>query len=125
MQAGRSTRNATTTKVLRARDRIRTCDLRFRKPTLYPLSYTGILAGMSLTPRIDKGPSEVLRALATGSEDDLREALHFQREAFRAEFGCYPEECEIIDPTDPRHPDHPDYRPDGDPEGTPDGTDAG
>jgi hypothetical protein len=94
--------------VLRARDRIRTCGLFLRREALFPLSYTGILSSMSLTPRFDKGPSEVLRALSTGG--DLREALDFQRESFRAEFGCYPEECEVIEPDDPRHTQHPDYR---------------
>lgn len=42
--------------------------------------------------RMDKGPQEVLRALATGTPDQLAEALAFQRESFRAKFGRYPEE---------------------------------
>lgn len=80
-----------------------------------------------MTPRLDKGPAEVLRALATGDKDQIREAIVFQRESFRAAYGCYPEECEVIDWDDPRHPDHPNYRPgrDGELDGTPDGTDAG
>jgi hypothetical protein len=41
--------------------------------------------------KVNKGPQEVLRALAT--DDDLDEAMTFQRESFRAAFGCYPEDC--------------------------------
>lgn len=47
--------------------------------------------------KIDKGPSEVLRALFSDDPEQLREAIEFQRESFRAKFGCYPEECEIIE----------------------------
>ncbi|MEV8514084.1 hypothetical protein [Dactylosporangium sp. NPDC051484] len=47
---------------------------------------------MGLEPRFAKGPQEVLRAIAMGSEDDVSEARAFQREAFRAAMGCYPEE---------------------------------
>jgi len=46
--------------------------------------------------KFEKGPQEVMRALAFGNEDDLREALAFQREAFRAQLGCYPEECTLV-----------------------------
>jgi hypothetical protein len=46
--------------------------------------------------RLAKGPAEVLRALASGDPDRLREALAFQRESFRATFGLYPEECKIM-----------------------------
>lgn len=42
--------------------------------------------------KIDKGPFEVLRALASGDEEQIREAQEFQRESFRAKIGCYPEE---------------------------------
>lgn len=47
-------------------------------------------------PRLGKGPAEVLRALVFGDADERREALDFQREAFRSQFGCYPEECQVI-----------------------------
>jgi hypothetical protein len=47
--------------------------------------------------RIEKGPAEVLRALLSGDPDQLAEAMEFQRESFRAEFGCYPEEMEVVD----------------------------
>ena len=30
----------------------------------------------------------------SGDPEQIREALEFQRESFRAKFGCYPEECE-------------------------------
>ena len=46
--------------------------------------------------KIDKGPQEVLRALASGSPQDQAEALEFQRESFRAKFGCYPEELTLV-----------------------------
>jgi len=46
---------------------------------------------------IDKGPAEVLRALLSGDEDQLAEALEFQRESFRAKFGCHPEEMELVE----------------------------
>ena len=46
---------------------------------------------------IDKGPQEVLRALLSGDPDQLAEALEFQRESFKAKFGCYPEELELVD----------------------------
>lgn len=46
--------------------------------------------------KIDKGPAEVLRALLTGTPEEVREALEFQRESFRAKFGCYPEELEEV-----------------------------
>jgi len=51
----------------------------------------------SLFPRMDKGPQEVLRALLSGDQDQVREALEFQRESFRAKFGCYPEECNVTE----------------------------
>lgn len=50
-----------------------------------------------LTPKIEKGPVEALRALLSGDPERLAEALAFQREPFRAEFGCYPEEVEVVD----------------------------
>jgi hypothetical protein len=33
-----------------------------------------------------------MRALASDDPEQIAEALEFQREAFRAHFGCYPEE---------------------------------
>ena len=47
--------------------------------------------------KLDKGPQEVLRSLTTGTPEELQEALEFQRESFRAQFGCHPEECEITE----------------------------
>ena len=47
--------------------------------------------------RIEKGPAEALRALLSGDPDQVAEAMEFQRESFRAEFGCYPEEMEVVD----------------------------
>jgi len=44
------------------------------------------------TAHFDKGPAEVLKALSTGNEEELAQALEFQRESFRAKFGCYPDE---------------------------------
>jgi hypothetical protein len=52
--------------------------------------------GVSLTPRFEKGPAEVLRALLSGDPEQVRAAQDFQRESFRARFGCYPEECEVV-----------------------------
>ena len=48
-------------------------------------------------PRMYKGPSEVLRALSSGDRLKLAEALTFQRESFKAAFGCYPEDLIEID----------------------------
>ena len=49
--------------------------------------------------KMDKGPQEVLRALREGmTEEEYREVVTFQRESFRARFGCYPEELEEVDP---------------------------
>jgi hypothetical protein len=42
--------------------------------------------------KLDKGPAEYLRALASGDPEKIAEAKEFQRESFRAKFGCYPEE---------------------------------
>lgn len=56
---------------------------------------------MSLTPRFAKGPAEMLRALASGDPDQIAQATEFQRESFRAQFGGYPEDCEVIDTQDP------------------------
>jgi hypothetical protein len=62
----------------------------------------------TLRPRMEKGPAEVLRALASGDPEQLREAMNFQRESFRAMFGCYPEElilhtlCQTCDDYHPR-----------------------
>jgi hypothetical protein len=50
-----------------------------------------------MEPKIEKGPAEVLRALLSRDPEQLAEALKFQREAFRAQFGCYPEEMEFVD----------------------------
>lgn len=46
---------------------------------------------------MDKGPAEVLRSLISGSEEERAEALAFQRESFRAKYGCYPEELVPVD----------------------------
>lgn len=42
--------------------------------------------------RLDKGPEVVLQALLSGDPEQVAEALAFQRESFKAQFGCYPEE---------------------------------
>lgn len=42
--------------------------------------------------KMDKGPQEVIRALLSGNEEELKESLAFQRESFKARYGCYPEE---------------------------------
>ena len=42
--------------------------------------------------KISKGPMVYLEALATGDPELITEALEFQRESFRAQVGCYPEE---------------------------------
>jgi hypothetical protein len=47
-------------------------------------------------PKLDKGPAEVLRALVSGDPERVQEAKAFQRESFRARFGCYPEEGETL-----------------------------
>ena len=62
--------------------------------------------------KLSKGPEEVLRALASGGPEQLREALEFQRESFRAKFGVYPEEgivtsCNGLCDYDEYHPDCP------------------
>jgi hypothetical protein len=48
--------------------------------------------------RLDKGASEVLRALASGDPARVAEAVGFQRESFRAGAGCYPEEMTEVCP---------------------------
>lgn len=48
--------------------------------------------------RLDKGPSEVLRALASGDAVRVAEAVGFQRESFRAGVGCWPEELVEVCP---------------------------
>lgn len=53
--------------------------------------------GRETGPRLDKGPAEVIRALLSGDKEELAEALEFQRESFRAKFGCYPEEMTPVD----------------------------
>jgi len=45
---------------------------------------------------IERGPAEVLRALLSDDPVELQDAINFQRESFRARYGCYPEECEIL-----------------------------
>lgn len=63
--------------------------------------------------KIEKGPLEYLRALATGNPVLIAEALEFQRESFRAQVGCYPEELrcmecrQLIDNCPCRHDDEP------------------
>ncbi len=47
--------------------------------------------------KLEKGPAEVIRALLSGDPEQVAEALEFQRESFRAQFGCYPEEMEVVD----------------------------
>lgn len=47
--------------------------------------------------QFSKGPAEVMRALTSGDPVLIAEALEFQREAFRAQFGCYPEEMTETD----------------------------
>jgi hypothetical protein len=42
--------------------------------------------------KFSKGPMVYLEALATGDPELIAEALEFQRESFRAQVGCYPEE---------------------------------
>ena len=42
--------------------------------------------------KLDKGPEVVLQALLSGDPEQIAEALAFQRESFKAQFGCYPEE---------------------------------
>lgn len=44
--------------------------------------------------KLEKGPAEVLRALISGTPEEVKEALAFQRESFKARVGCYPEEME-------------------------------
>ena len=46
--------------------------------------------------KMDKGPEEVMMALLSGDEEQIKEALAFQRESFRAKFGCYPEELKEV-----------------------------
>lgn len=45
--------------------------------------------------KMDKGPAEYLRALASGDPERIKEAEEFQRESFRAKFGLYPEEMKF------------------------------
>jgi hypothetical protein len=47
--------------------------------------------------KIEKGPQEVLRALFFGTPEEVEEAMEFQREAFRAKFGCYPEDGKVVE----------------------------
>lgn len=42
--------------------------------------------------RFEKGPEQVLRALASDDPERLELALQDQRESFRGRFGGYPEE---------------------------------
>jgi hypothetical protein len=46
--------------------------------------------------RISKGPKVYLEALATGDPELIAEAKKFQREAFRAQVGCYLEEVKCV-----------------------------
>lgn len=49
--------------------------------------------------RIDKGAYEVLASLFGDDPEERQAALEFQRETFRARFGCGPEEMiEVADP---------------------------
>lgn len=49
-----------------------------------------------LKPKLAKGPAEVMRALLSDDPDQVKEAAAFQRESFRAAFGCYPEQCQVV-----------------------------
>lgn len=51
--------------------------------------------------RFEKGPFEMLRALASGDPEQVREAAEFQRESFRAQFGCYPDQMREVCPACP------------------------
>lgn len=42
--------------------------------------------------KFGKGPEVYLQALASGDPEKIAEALAFQREWFKAEFGVYPED---------------------------------
>lgn len=53
-----------------------------------------------MIPRMDKGPLEMLRALRSGDPEAIAEAKEFQRESFRAQFGCYPDELVLGDVCD-------------------------
>ena len=48
--------------------------------------------------RLDKGASEVLRALASGDPAAVAEAVGFQRGTFHAAVGCFPEEMTEVCP---------------------------
>lgn len=50
--------------------------------------------------KLENAVVDVLAALANGDEEMLQQALNRQREAFKEKFGCYPEECEVIDNQD-------------------------
>lgn len=52
-------------------------------------------------PRIADGPWGVLAALASGSDADIQAAVAAQREAFREQFGCYPEQMTQVCPECP------------------------
>lgn len=52
-------------------------------------------------PRIGDGPWNVLQALASGDKVALAGALQRQREAYREQFGCYPEEMLRVCPECP------------------------
>ena len=52
-------------------------------------------------PVIGDGPWNVLQALASGDEAALADALQRQREAFKGQFGCYPEEMQPVCPECP------------------------
>lgn len=52
-----------------------------------------------LTPRLARGPAEVLRAITSADLSvTLEDALEFQRESFHAALGCYPEELVEVCP---------------------------
>lgn len=50
-----------------------------------------------LRPVFDRGAEEVMAALAGQGHAALDEAIAFNRETFKARFGCYPEECTVVE----------------------------
>lgn len=42
--------------------------------------------------KIEKGPQEVMRSLLSGDPEQVKEAMEFQLESFKARWGCYPSE---------------------------------
>lgn len=59
-----------------------------------PSRWSGFDSRHWFVVKFEKGPAEYLRALISGTPEEVREAMAFQRESFRARVGCYPEEME-------------------------------